>query len=189
MRPMPRLGQINLALVSLYFVPAWGHDALRALTSPYGGFEDRAHAAVAALIREAFNFGLTGLLRTSSFLAGVKLVIAAAFLAYLIEFARAVLARREPNAETIDAVLLAGLAAVTLWMLPTLAPGDLGLLREEVPQFLLLVGAAIVIAIERHIDGAEARLPAGEASRGSELALPACAPPAPRPGLPAGQPA
>ena len=30
MRPLSRLGLINLALVSLYFVPIWGHDALRA---------------------------------------------------------------------------------------------------------------------------------------------------------------
>ena len=42
------------------------------------------------------------------------------FLAYLIEFARALVTRREPDAETIDAVVLAGLAVVTLWMLPAL---------------------------------------------------------------------
>jgi hypothetical protein len=183
----PRLGEINLALVSLYFVPAWGGQALRALRSPYNGFEDRAHAAVAVFIRDAFDFGLSGLMRTSSLLSAIKLVTAAAFLACLIELARALVMRREPDARTIDAVLLAGLALTTLWMLPPLLAGNLGLIRLEAAQFLLLVGAALVISIERHID--EARSQSAAASQESGLALPAPAPPAPRSGLPAGQPA
>jgi len=88
MRWNPGLGLVNFALVSAYFVPAWGHDALRVLTSPYNGFEDRAHAVAAIYIREVFDFGLPGLIRTSEMLAGLKMVITAAFVAYLIEFAR-----------------------------------------------------------------------------------------------------
>src|SRR5689334_7694240 len=150
----PRLGEVNLALVSLYFVPAWGGEALRALRSPFNGFDDRAHAAVAAFIRDAFDFGLTGLMRTSSLLSAIRLVIAAAFLACLIELARALVTRRDPDVRTIDAVLLAGLALTTVWLLPLLLAGDLGLIRLQAAQFLLLVGAAIVISIERHIDAA-----------------------------------
>ena len=40
----PSLGSVNLALVALYFVPVWGHDAVRALKSPFGGFEHRLSA-------------------------------------------------------------------------------------------------------------------------------------------------
>ena len=190
MRSMPRLGQINLALASLYFAPVWGGEALHALTSRFAGFEDRGHAAVASMIRDVLNLGLGGLIRTSNFLAGIKLVMAAAFLAYLIEFARALVTRREPNAETIDAVLLAGLAVVTLWMLPALTPGDLGLLHQEAAQFLLLVSAGILIAIERRSDGlASPRARATAENPESDHALPAPAPRAPQSGLPAGQPA
>jgi hypothetical protein len=185
----PRLGEINLALVSLYFAPAWGSEAVRALRSPFNGFEDRSHAAVAAFIRDVFDFGLTGLMRTSSLLAGIKLVVASAFLACLIELARALVTRREPDVQTIDAVVLAGLGLITLWMLPALIAGDLVLVRLEAAQFLLLVGAAIVISIERHIEGERTRSPRAEASQESELALPARAPSAPRSSLPAGQPA
>jgi len=185
----PRLGEINLALVSLYFAPAWGGEALRALRSPFNGFDDRAHAAVAAFIRDVFDFGLTGLMRTSSLLAGIKLVIASAFLACLIELARALVTRRKPDVQTIDAALLAGLALITLWMLPALIAGDRSLVRVEAAQFLLLVGAAIVISIERHIEEARTRSPHAVANQEGELALPAPAPPAPRSSLPAGQPA
>jgi hypothetical protein len=151
MRSNPGLGLVNFALVSAYFVPAWGHDALRVLTSPYNGFEDRAHAVAAVYFREVFDLGLTGLIRTSGMLAGLKLVIAAAFLAYLIEFVRALVMRREPNRETVDVVLLLALATAMIWILPTLMLGDSALIRLQATQFLLLVGAAIVIMLERHI--------------------------------------
>jgi hypothetical protein len=204
MRPTPRLGDVNLALVSLYFMPAWGRAALRALTSPYGGFEDRAHAAVAAFVRDAFDLGLTGLLRTASLLAAIKLVMAAAFLAYLIEFARSLVARREPNAETVDAVLLAGLAMSTAWLVGAIVFGDPGLVRDEAGEFLLLIGAAIVITIERYMDSAvdprrttratltsvrRWRRDRGWARAKHDPALPACAPPAPRSDLAAARPA
>ena len=98
MRTGPGLGLTNLALVSAYFVPAWGHAALRALTSPYGGFEDRAHSLAAIYIRDLFDFGLAGMIRTSQMLAGIKMVITAAFLAYLIEAVAARAASHQDNA-------------------------------------------------------------------------------------------
>jgi hypothetical protein len=174
MRAFPGLGQVNFALVSLYFVPAWGRDALRVLTSPYNGFENRAHAVAAIYVRDLFDLGLTGLIRTSEILAGVKMVVAAAFLAYLIEFARALATRREPNRETIDVVLLLALAAAVIWIVPTLMHGDPDLIRLQATEFLLLVGAAVVITVERHLEhSAQARAPATAAQD-------ACAPSRPR---------
>jgi hypothetical protein len=156
MGSIPRLGLVNFALVSAYFVPVWGHDALRVLTSPYNGFEDRAHAVAAIYFRGLFDLGLAGLLRTSELLAGLKLVIAAAFVAYLIEFARALATRREPNRETVDVVLLLAVAGAMVWFLPTLKLGDGDLVRLQATQLLLLLGAAIVILVERQIDQARA---------------------------------
>jgi hypothetical protein len=171
MRTNPGLGLINFALVSAYFVPAWGHDALRVLTSPYNGFEDRAHAVAAIYFREVFDLGLAGLIRTSEMLAGLKMVIAAAFVAYLIEFARALVTRREPNRETVDVVLLLALSAPGIWILPTLALGDPALIRLQATQFLLLAGAAIVIMMERHIaDSAQARASAARAREATPAA-------------------
>jgi hypothetical protein len=154
MRSNPGLGLVNFALVSAYFVPAWGHDALRVLTSPYNGFEDRGHAVAAVYFRDLFDLGLVGLIRVSETLAGVKMVIAAAFVAYLIEFARALAMRREPNRETVDVVLLLALATAAIWILPTLTLGDPDLIRLQATQFLLLVGAAIVIMLERQTEHA-----------------------------------
>src|SRR4051812_11815779 len=107
-----RLGPANLALVSLYFAPVFGSDAVRVLMSPYRGFEDKAHAAAVVNIGRLFDFALDGLMRTSSVLAGIKLVIATGFLAYLIEFARSLAVRREVDRATLDLVLM--LAAVAI---------------------------------------------------------------------------
>jgi hypothetical protein len=148
----PRLGLVNFALVSAYFAPARGHEALAVLTSPFNGFEDRAHAVAAVYFREVLDLDLTGLIRLSEMLAGVKLVIAAAFVAYLIEFSRALVMRREPNRETVDVVLWLALAGACIWILPTLKLGGPDLIRLQATQFLLLLGAAIVIMIERQIE-------------------------------------
>jgi len=159
MRSNLYLGPVNFALVSAYFAPAWGREALRVLTSPYNGFEDRAHTVAAIYFRDLFDLGLASLIRISEMLAGLKLVIAAAFVAYLIECARALVTREQPNRETVDVVLLLALAAAIIWILPVLKLGDPDLVRLQATQFLLLVGAATVIMIERQIeDSAQARV-------------------------------
>ena len=88
-RHLPSLAYVNAALIALYFAPVWGGNALRALNSSYHGLDDRVQATAAIYLRHMFDFGLEGLVRTSQVLAGVKLVVAVAFVAYLIDFARA----------------------------------------------------------------------------------------------------
>ena len=152
MRSSPSLGCVNAALVSLYFAPVWGGDALRVLTSPYNGFEDRVQATAAIYFRQLFDFGLDGLVGTSHVLAGIKFVVAMAFAAYAIDFARALVMRREPNRETVDVALLLAATAIMIWAWPALGTGEAGLIRLHATQFLLLTGAMIVIMIERQIE-------------------------------------
>jgi undecaprenyl pyrophosphate phosphatase UppP len=152
MGSIPRLGSVNAALVSIYFAQVWGNDAVRALTSPYHGFENPSHATAAAYFRNLFDFTLDGLIRTAQVLAGIKLVVAVAFVAYLIDFARALVMRREPNRETLDWVLLVASLAIVLWAWPALGSGEPGLIRLHATQFLLLTGAMVVVVIERQIE-------------------------------------
>jgi hypothetical protein len=151
MQSTPRLGSVNAALLAVYFVPVWGRDALRVLTSPFFGFEDRTHAAAISYFRAVFDLGIDGLMLVSGLLATLKLVIAAGFVAYLIEFARALVMRREPNQETLDIVLLLALGAIMLWAWPGFVLDDSGVTRLHATQFLLLSGAAIVILAERQM--------------------------------------
>jgi hypothetical protein len=148
-------------LVSLYFAPAFGSDAIRALLSPYRGLEDRVQAAAAAYVGRLFDAGLNGLTNASSVLAGIKLVIAAGFLAYLIEFARALAVGREVDRSTCDVVLLLlAVGAIAVWALPPLALTDGALIRLCASQLVLVAGAVVVIMIERQIEqSAQATVP------------------------------
>ena len=170
-RSFPRLGAVNAALVSVYFAPVWAGEGLRALSSPFYGFEDRIHASAAAYYRALLDLGLNGLLHASTALATAKFVIAIGFLAYLIDFARAVVVGRDVNRETLDTVLLLAVVALMFWIWPALASADPVLVRLHATQFLLLVSALFVITVERHIEerGAQAKaaarlLPAAAAS-------------------------
>jgi hypothetical protein len=152
MRSVPRLGQANLALAALYFVPVWGVDALRALKSPFSGFEGRVYGTMANFLHQVFGFGLDGLVWTSNVLAGVELVAVAGLLAYVIEFARSIVIGREVDRATLDAVLALTVTSIGLWAVPALALNDAGLVRLYATQILLVTGAFIVIVIERQIE-------------------------------------
>lgn len=151
MRSHLRLGAVNAALISSYFAPVWGLDAVRALVSPFSGFEHPAHATAAVYFRRLFDLNLDGLVRTANVLAGIKLVVAVGFLAYLIDFFRALAMRREPNRETLDTVLMLASFAIMLWAWPALSAGNGALIRLHATQFLMLTGAMFVLMVEQHI--------------------------------------
>lgn len=144
------LGSVNLTLVSLYFIPAWGRDAVRVLISPYHGLEQRVHGPAVLYLRDLFDLSFSALAMTSNALAGIKLVIVAAFTAYLIEFARAWLMGRKAERETTDVVLILAAVGVALCPLPA-ALGDPALLRLCAAQTSLVAGAIVVIAVERRL--------------------------------------
>jgi hypothetical protein len=147
----PRLGSVNLALLSLYFFPLWGREAFRALISPYHGLEDRTHAVATVYISRLFYFGVQGLALTAHVIAGMKLVIGVSFAVYLIEFARAWTVGRNTDRETIDCVLILAVVGIVIHAVPALAFGDGAMIRLYATQTLLIAGAIIVIAVERQI--------------------------------------
>jgi len=147
----PQLGSVNLALVSLYFFPLWGREAYRALISPYHGLEDRAQAVAAVYISRLFDFGGHALAPTSHVIAGMKLVIAVSFVAFLIEFARAWTVGRATDRETVDSVLILAVVGILMNAAPALAFGDAAMIRLYATQTLLIAGAIIIIAVERQI--------------------------------------
>jgi hypothetical protein len=145
------LGSVNLALVSLYFFPVWGRDAVRALITPFNGLDNPAHATAALYFRRLFDVGFNNLTVTSHVIAGVKLVMVAAFVAYLIEFARSLATGRAADRETTDVVLILAVVGIIMSALPALALGEAALIRLTATQMLMVAGAITVIVIERHI--------------------------------------
>ena len=148
-----RLGSANLALVSLYFFPVWGRDAVRALIKPFNGFDSPVHATAALYFRRLFDvgFGFNNLTATSHMIAGIKLVMVAAFVAYLIEFARSLATGRATDRDTTDVVLILAVVGVIMSAVPALATGGAALITLTATQMLMVAGAIMVIVVERHI--------------------------------------
>jgi hypothetical protein len=168
MRTCPRLGAVNFALIALYLAPLWGADAVRTLTSPFNGFEDPVHATVAIYLRRVFDLPLADMIAISNLLGGIKLVAAAGFVAYLIEFSRALATGREVDRATLDVVLLLAAVPIVIWAAPALALGDPILIRLYAAHLLLVVGAMIVVAVElliEHPKPARSRMSTAKAER------------------------
>jgi hypothetical protein len=146
-----RLGSANLALLSLYFFPVWGREAVRALVRPFNGLDNPVHATPALYFRRLFDVSFNNLTVTSHVIAGIKLVMVAAFVAYLIEFARSLVTRRETDRDTTDVVLILALVGIIMSAVPALAMGDAALIRLTATQMLMVAGAIMVIVVERHI--------------------------------------
>ena len=85
-----------------------------------------------------------------------KFVIAIGFLAYLIDFARALVVGREINRETRDGILVLAACALMFWAWPALMSGDSALIRLHATQFLLLLSPMIVIVFEIQIEEMQA---------------------------------
>jgi chromate transport protein ChrA len=164
-----RLAPYNLALVACYAAPTWGAEAIKALTSPYGGLVDPVHAAAALRLRIILKLAPERLLDVASWLAAFKLVVVAALLAYIIEFGRALLSDRAPDRATTDAVLVLAVAAVALWIMQAIVFDPAAVTEAHVAQLLLVAGALIVSTIERHIEDmvAAGRLTANSGAGGA----------------------
>ncbi len=145
------LGSVNLALLSLYFYPVWGREAVRALITPFNGLDSPVHATAALYFRRLFDVGFINLTVTSHVIAGVKLVMVAAFVAYLIEFARSLATGRATDRETTDVVLILAVVGIIMSAVPALASGEAALIRLTATQMLMVAGAITVIVVERHV--------------------------------------
>ena len=69
---------------------------------------------------------------------------------YLIAFLRGLIVGREPARHMVDSMLMLATAAGLVFAAPALVAGDSGLIRLYASQFLLVIGAAIVLAVEHN---------------------------------------
>ncbi len=168
-----RLAPYNLALVACYAAPTWGAEAIKALTSPYGGLIDPVHAAAVVRLRAILNLPPERLLDVANWLAAFKLVVVAALLAYMIEFGRAVLSDRAPDRATTDTVLALAVMAVAIWIMQAIVFDPTAVTQAHVAQLLMVAGALIVSTIERHIEdmAAAAKLAGASAFAGGAEAV------------------
>ncbi len=154
MQRLPSIGHVNAVLVALYFIPLWGREAVRSLTSTVYGLDERANMAAAVFYRQVLNLDHDGLARVANLLGGLKLVMAAMFVAFIIDVSRGIAVGPTGDRITLDVALFLAVVGILAWMVPAYAFGFGDLVRLNATQFLLVIGAVIVTMVERAIEPA-----------------------------------
>jgi len=109
------------------------------------------------------GLGIDGMLVASQVLAGLKLLVVAAMVAFYIDVIRAVAERREPDRATIDTGLTLAFISILILAPSALMIDDHELARTVATQIMLLCGPIIVTMFERDAErrarSAQASLP------------------------------
>jgi hypothetical protein len=134
--------------VCLYFVFAFGRDALAVFASPIWGFENSDFARALHGIGRWFDLAPAGLVRLAAFIGALKLAVATAFALHLID-------RFHPhrvagiNHELLDAAAFLAVFTAFVLAMPALLENAPHLLAPHRPALWLAGLAATLSMIER----------------------------------------
>ena len=134
--------------VSLYFVFAFGREAIAIFASPIWGLENQAFARAVYGIGRVADLGPDGLVRLAAFLGAFKLAVAIVFALYLADRLNPY-RRRELDHDLLDAAALLAVCATAIVALPALLEAAPQLLAPHRPALWLAGLAATLSMIER----------------------------------------
>jgi hypothetical protein len=143
-----RISSFNGALLACYFVPAWTIVAYRIMVSPMQGLYERPNVAMALYFSDHLQLATMSTIRFAWLLALGKLTVAAFFAVFLLFSARSSVRRAGSCDEAL--VLAVGIGAVISFisMLMAARVGGTAALHLHVTELLLLLGAAVLMALE-----------------------------------------
>lgn len=156
MQQRARAIPVFVASIALYFVVYFGIEAARILTSPVYGLDQPGFAHAVHGIGHRLTLGPEGLMRVAVFLGVLKLSVAVAFAAALVNRLSAVRGRTVEH-EIVDAAAVLVVIVTVLAATPALFDGETGLLAQyRLP--LWLSGLAVTLSmIERAVADEAAR--------------------------------
>ena len=144
-----RISTFNGALLAAYFVPTWTIIAFRIATSPVHGFYERANISVALFLNDHLQVAAADLTRFAWLLALGRLTVAAFFIVFLVQITRPALRNAGECDEALGIALGIGSLISFASMLMASQVGETAALRLHATEFLLLLGTAIVLLVER----------------------------------------
>lgn len=156
MQQRARAIPVFVASIALYFVVYFGIESARILTSPVYGLDQAGFAHAVYGIGHRLTLGPEGLMRVAAFLGVLKLSVAVAFAAALVNRLSAVHGRMVEH-EIVDAAAVLVVIVTVLAATPALFDGETGLLAQyRLP--LWLSGLAVTLSmIERAVADEAAR--------------------------------
>jgi hypothetical protein len=143
-----RISSFNGALLAAYFIPTWTIIAFRIMVSPIHTFYERPNIAVALFVSDHLHLATTGTLRAAWLLALGRLTVVGFFAVFLVLLARPKIRKSGGCDEALSiALLIASVISFAAMVMASMA-GETAALRLHATELLILLGNAIVLAVE-----------------------------------------
>ena len=144
-----RIGSINGALLAAYFIPAWALVAFSIFVAPVHGLYERPSVAVALFLSDQLQMSGLSTVRAAWLLALGRLTVVAFFAIYLVLLCIPRSRKSGGCDEALGIALAIGSLISFASMVMASKVGEMAALRLHATELLLLLGAAIVVVIER----------------------------------------
>ncbi|WP_246515636.1 hypothetical protein [Bradyrhizobium diversitatis] len=144
-----RIGSVNGALLAAYFIPAWAMVAFNIIVAPVHGLYERPSVAVALFLSDHLQMAGMDTVRAAWLLALGRLTVVAFFAFFLVLLCIPRIRKNGGSDEALGIALAIGSLISFASMVMASKVGEMAALRLHATELLLLLGAAIVVVIEK----------------------------------------
>jgi hypothetical protein len=146
-----RISTFNGALLASYFIPTWTIVAFRIMISPIHGLYDQPNISLALFMSDHLQLTALGMVRLAWLLALGKLTVVAFFALFVTLITRASIRKTGGCDEALALALGIGSLISFASMVMASQVGETAALRLHATEFLLLLGTAVVMLVERPV--------------------------------------
>jgi hypothetical protein len=143
-----RISSFNGALLACYFVPTWTIGAFRIMVSPLQGLYERPNISMALFLSDHLSVATMGTVRFAWLLALGKLTVVAFLAVFLVFTTRASIRKTGGCDEALALALGIGSLISFASMIMASQVGETAALQLHATELLLLLGGAILMAVE-----------------------------------------
>ncbi|MGV7212109.1 hypothetical protein [Bradyrhizobium sp. UFLA05-112] len=144
-----RISSINGVVLAAYFIPAWTLIAFNIMVAPVHGLYERPSVAVALFISDQLQMSGMSTVRAAWLLALGRLTVVAFFAIFLALLSLPRVRKAGGSDEALAIALVIGSLMSFASMVMASKVGEMAALRLHATELLLLLGATIVLVIER----------------------------------------
>ena len=144
-----RISSVNGAVLAAYFITAWPLVAFNIMVAPVHGLYERPRVAVALFISDHLNLSGMSTVRAAWLRARGRLTVVACFAIFLALLSIPRVRKAGGSDEALGIALFIGSLISLASMVMASKVGEMAALRLHATELLLLLGAAIVLVIER----------------------------------------
>jgi len=144
-----RVSSFNGAVLAAYFIPSWTLIAYNIMMAPVHGLYERPSVAVALFISDQLQMSGISTVRAAWLLVLGRLTVVAFFAIFLALFSVPRIRKAGGADEALGIALFIGSLISFASMMMASKVGEMAALKLHATELLMLLGAAIVLVIER----------------------------------------